>query len=230
MSFGSNLQFLRKLCNKMTQEELAEKIQVSRQTISKWEMDMAYPEIDKVMMLCELFYCTMDNLFRDDLSTNEESYSSLRMEYLEGFQYIRYAIISADPESDAINHVRGWAEQCGITNPQIIGWDFPFVSQEQKNIFHMHGYTAAWILPEGLALSDKGAEVISQGKQRYAAITIKDPFQAPFRVIPNAYKTLMSYINLNGMKQKEDASIIPCFEKTYTIENVTYMDVFIAID
>lgn len=37
MSIGKNLQYLRKMYNKMTQEELAEKMQVSRQTISKWE-------------------------------------------------------------------------------------------------------------------------------------------------------------------------------------------------
>ena len=37
MSFGQNIQFLRKMRNKMTQEELAEKLGVSRQTVSKWE-------------------------------------------------------------------------------------------------------------------------------------------------------------------------------------------------
>ena len=39
MSFGKNLQYLRQLSSNMTQEMLAEKLNVSRQTISKWEMD-----------------------------------------------------------------------------------------------------------------------------------------------------------------------------------------------
>ena len=39
MSFGKNLQYLRQLSKNMTQEALAEKLNVSRQTISKWEMD-----------------------------------------------------------------------------------------------------------------------------------------------------------------------------------------------
>ena len=43
MGFGQNLQFLRKMRNKMTQEELAEKLGVSRQTVSKWELDAVYP-------------------------------------------------------------------------------------------------------------------------------------------------------------------------------------------
>ena len=39
MSFGKNLQFLRHLRGDMTQENLAEKINISRQTVSKWELD-----------------------------------------------------------------------------------------------------------------------------------------------------------------------------------------------
>ncbi|MFQ8600993.1 MAG: helix-turn-helix transcriptional regulator [Oscillospiraceae bacterium] len=49
MSFGQNLQFLRKMHGEMTQEELAEKMGVSRQTISKWEMNAAFPEMDKAI-------------------------------------------------------------------------------------------------------------------------------------------------------------------------------------
>ncbi len=51
----------------MTQEELAEKMEVSRQTVSKWESDGAFPETEKIIALCELFGCTMDALLRDDL-------------------------------------------------------------------------------------------------------------------------------------------------------------------
>ena len=41
MSFGRNLQLLRKMRDRMTQEELAQRMGVSRQTVSKWELDMA---------------------------------------------------------------------------------------------------------------------------------------------------------------------------------------------
>lgn len=40
MSLGKNLQYLRRLRKNMTQEDLAEKLSVSRQTVSKWEMDV----------------------------------------------------------------------------------------------------------------------------------------------------------------------------------------------
>ncbi|WP_313017949.1 helix-turn-helix transcriptional regulator [Acetoanaerobium noterae] len=48
----------------MTQEELAEKLGVSRQTVSKWELDVMYPEMDKVIEICKLFSCSMDELIR----------------------------------------------------------------------------------------------------------------------------------------------------------------------
>ena len=64
MSFGTNLQYLRQLSGGMTQEALAEKLNVSRQTISKWESDAANPEMDKALELCKVFNCSLDNLFR----------------------------------------------------------------------------------------------------------------------------------------------------------------------
>lgn len=66
MSFGENLQFLRKK-NNITQEQLAEQLGVSRQSVSKWESDGSYPEMDKLMQLCEMFSCNMDALLRGNV-------------------------------------------------------------------------------------------------------------------------------------------------------------------
>ncbi len=67
MTFGENLQFLRKRLN-MTQEDLAEKMEVSRQSVSKWESNTAYPETETILRLCDLFHCDMDTLLRGDVS------------------------------------------------------------------------------------------------------------------------------------------------------------------
>lgn len=69
MSFGTNMQYLRKQQG-MTQEELAEAMGVSRQTISKWESDTSYPEMEKLMQICGLFSCSMDTLMRGSLEAN----------------------------------------------------------------------------------------------------------------------------------------------------------------
>lgn len=63
MSFGTNLQFLRDK-EGMTQEELAERLQVSRQSVSKWESDTSFPEMEKLLVLCELFHTDLDTLLR----------------------------------------------------------------------------------------------------------------------------------------------------------------------
>ena len=67
MTFGENLQFLRKRAG-LTQEDLAEKMEVSRQSVSKWESNAAYPEMDAILRLCDLFRVDMDTLLRGDVS------------------------------------------------------------------------------------------------------------------------------------------------------------------
>ena len=230
MSFGQNLQCLRKMRNRMTQEELAERIGVSRQTISKWELDQVYPEMDKVMELCDLFSCSMDELMRGDLMIFDDAYSDIRTEIVEPFRYIKHAVISSEPEDDAINHVKKWAEELGRKDAQIIGWDFPFVTQEQINVFRMHGYVAALILEDEALINLKDQpEVFYQGEQEYIAITIREPMVEPFRLIPNAYKALMTYMHMNGISHKDDKQTISCFEKEYVMNEIPYMDVYIAI-
>ena len=67
MAFGENLQFLRKRAG-LTQEDLAEQMEVSRQSVSKWESNSAYPEMDAILRLCGLFGVDMDTFLRGDVS------------------------------------------------------------------------------------------------------------------------------------------------------------------
>ncbi len=71
MSLGTNIQFYRKQKN-MTQEDLAEFMNVSRQTVSKWESDTAFPETDKLITLSDYFGCTLDELIKGNV---EESFT-----------------------------------------------------------------------------------------------------------------------------------------------------------
>ena len=66
MSFRDNLQYLRAQRN-FTQERFAMLLGVSRQAISKWESGKAYPEMDKLLMICDLFGCTLDDLVLGDV-------------------------------------------------------------------------------------------------------------------------------------------------------------------
>ena len=69
MKLSEKIINLRKL-NKMTQEELAAICNVSRQSISKWEADIALPEIEKLLVLGNTFRVSMDVLLKDELEIN----------------------------------------------------------------------------------------------------------------------------------------------------------------
>ena len=81
MFFGKNLQYLRKSNQNMTQECLAERMNVSRQTISRWESGEVLPEVSKLLELSEIFSCTLDSLLQDwenlDLQQKKETLSIL---------------------------------------------------------------------------------------------------------------------------------------------------------
>lgn len=65
MKFGEKLKQLRK-DNNLTQEDLADKIYVTRTAISKWETDKALPAIDSLKLISELFHVSIDDLISDN--------------------------------------------------------------------------------------------------------------------------------------------------------------------
>ncbi len=66
MKFGDNLRYLRK-SKKLSQEDLAEKMKVSRQSVSKWETGDAYPEMNNILELCKIFNCHINDLVNDSI-------------------------------------------------------------------------------------------------------------------------------------------------------------------
>lgn len=66
MKFGENLYHLRKAA-KMSQEKLAEKMNVTRQSVSKWENGESYPEMEKIMKLCNIFHCKINDLVHENM-------------------------------------------------------------------------------------------------------------------------------------------------------------------
>ncbi len=150
------------------------------------------------------------------------------------FKMASYVMISPNPESDVIGYMERWAANSGlksaVSQVKCIGWDFPFVSQEQQNRFGMHGYVAACIIPEGFETDYPGVQYSENMEADYAVITIKEPFVQPFETIPNAYKLIMEYLQANNFKEKQQDNIISCFEYEYTKDEVNYMDVFVHVD
>ncbi len=78
MKFGENLYNLRKSA-KMSQEKLAEKMNVSRQSVSKWENGESYPEMEKIMKLCSIFHCKINDLVHEDMSDIDSLDEDIKM-------------------------------------------------------------------------------------------------------------------------------------------------------
>lgn len=84
MSLGENLQFLRKTKN-MTQEDLAEALNVSRQSVSKWESDSSFPEMDKIIQICDMFCCSMDSLIKGNIEKENAEDKTGYDKHMNGF-------------------------------------------------------------------------------------------------------------------------------------------------
>lgn len=233
MFISKNIQYLRRINGNITQETLAEKLDVSRQSVSKWESGESIPDMDRLIALCEIFSCKMDALVREDLSDRNSIYSPITIREMPALTMARYVMISPNPESDVQNYMRNWGKVSGLLtahpDSMLIGWDFPFVSIEQQSRFGLHGYAAAYILPEGFSPACPGAEVFSQPAAKYAVCTIKEPFIAPFERIPGAYQRLMDYLSISPSSSTGNSDILGCFEHEYERDGTSFMDVYVLM-
>ena len=66
MSFADRLKEARRICG-LSQEELAEQLDVSRQAVGKWEQGQSYPEVEKLLTLCAVLNTSLDALMADEL-------------------------------------------------------------------------------------------------------------------------------------------------------------------
>ena len=69
MSFADRLKEARRICG-LSQEELAEQLEVSRQAVGKWEQGQSYPEVEKLLALCAVLNTSLDALMADELPKN----------------------------------------------------------------------------------------------------------------------------------------------------------------
>lgn len=227
MFFGSNLQYLRRRSGGMTQEKLAQRMRVSRQTVSKWESGEAYPEIGKLMELCDIFSCKLDPLLREDLSLRAAS--PVRILRVERFRMARYIMISPQAEKDVREYMERWAQASGLTSlpgctPKYIHWGFPYVSAEQRERFGLRGHAAACILPDGFKPACGGPEILVQETADYAVMTLRDG------TAQTAYPLILEQLRELGIRKSAKSGYLPCFEWAYEKDGTGYTDVFVLCE
>lgn len=86
MNLADNLKKIRK-DNNLSQEQLAEKLGVSRQSVSKWESGQSYPEMDKVLQLCKLFKLNINELINENISdvVEKKAVNRISNKYISSF-------------------------------------------------------------------------------------------------------------------------------------------------
>ena len=81
MQIGNKISQLRKLSG-MTQEQLAEKLHVSRQTISKWEAGTTMPDLESVVTISRMFQVPLDDLMLEEEAPMEKTEEKITLEDL----------------------------------------------------------------------------------------------------------------------------------------------------
>ena len=86
MTMGEKIAALRKEQG-ITQEAMAESLKVTRQSVSRWEMDAAFPEMEKLIRLSRLLGCSIDFLLNEDM--RQDSKSDAEVSAQDCFRFIR---------------------------------------------------------------------------------------------------------------------------------------------
>lgn len=79
MTLGERLAKLRKEKG-LSQEDVADKINVTRQTVSKWELDQSLPDFDKIVPLCKLYNISSDELLTGNIEKQDEDFNNINSE------------------------------------------------------------------------------------------------------------------------------------------------------
>lgn len=96
MELGKRIQSLRKMKG-ISQDELADKVGVSRQAVSKWENEQSIPDIDKVILLSDYFSVTTDYILKGEETTQQEnrSFNTSQLLYIASTAFLVIGLLSA---------------------------------------------------------------------------------------------------------------------------------------
>ena len=81
--------------NNMTQEEYANKFGVTRQTVSSWENERSYPDVHNLIMLCDIYSVSLDDLMKGDIETmkKEVANTTLNKSPQDAIQLIQSGLV-----------------------------------------------------------------------------------------------------------------------------------------
>ena len=154
----------------MTQEELADKLYVSRQTISSWENDKSYPDIHSLLMLSDLFGVSLDSLIKGDIEIMKEKVEQTKIQSFQRdsniFAILLLACIASPLPLFKYLGIPGVAIWVVIAAASIY-YAFKVEKVKKEEDIHTYKEIVAFMNGEKLDGIEKARE---EGKRRYEPI------------------------------------------------------------
>lgn len=171
MELGKQIRKYRKE-QSLSQDELAEKVYVSRQTISNWENDKSYPDVNSLILLSEVFHTSIDNLIKGDVEVMKEQ---VKNEDRKGFEKISriFSVLFLAMMITPIPLIH-YLKYAGIAIwalLAVVTLYFSFIVEKKKKQFDIQTYREIIAFMEGEKL-DEIAKAREEGKTPYQKILL----------------------------------------------------------
>ena len=171
MELGKQIRKYRKE-QSLSQDELAEKVYVSRQTISNWENDKSYPDVNSLILLSEVFHTSIDNLIKGDVEVMKEQVKNEDQKEFEKISRIFSVLFLAMMITPIpIIHYLKYAGIAIWALLAVVTLYFSFIVEKKKKQFDIQTYREIIAFMEGEKL-DEIAKAREEGKTPYQKILL----------------------------------------------------------
>ncbi len=171
MNLGSQIKKYRSELS-MSQDELAEKIFVSRQSVSNWENDKTYPDIKSLLLLSEVFQVSLDQLIKGDLEIMKKEINTQELTNFQkdaAIMTVFYALMLITPIPLA--HFFGWWGMAVYLVICAAGLYFAFRVEKHKKKYDIQTYKEISAFMEGKNL-DEIEKARESGKRPYQKVLL----------------------------------------------------------
>jgi len=156
----------------LSQEELAEKIYVSRQTISNWENDKNYPDINSLLMISEVFGISLDNLIKGDIERmkkeiDKQEYKAFQRNNIIFTIFLIAMLVLPIPLISFL----GWIGLIIVALVVVIGMFYALQVEKYKKKYDIQTYKEIVSFTEGKML-DEIQKAKEEGKRPYQKILL----------------------------------------------------------
>ena len=154
----------------LSQEELAERIYVTRQTISSWENDKTYPDINSLILLSKVFDMTIDNLIKGDLEIMEQKIETNDIRDMNRYAYLMIVLIVVTVVLFSLSWYLGFIPGVVIAALTLCAYFyFAHKVEKIKKQYDVQTYREIVAFSKGEML-DEIAKIRESGKRKYQTV------------------------------------------------------------